>query len=262
MLRRLLRLVFEFYDYILFLFLIILALLILMSNEVPQVRAIQGDIIDTFAFFSYPAMWVNRLTSLQQKNEVLRQEILQLRIQNAQMEEAVLENQRLHQMLNFMDSTRLMVLPARVLSRGSTPIYNSILISLGEQQGIQPNMAVISTDGIVGKTVSVGDRTTLVQVVNDANFRISVKFQRSRALGIAHWINSNHAQVPEIPKTIVIEPGEKILTSGYSGIYPENLVIGTVVGVNISENGLYQIAEIQPTTDLNRIEAVFVVLKH
>lgn len=255
-------LLFNFYEYILFLILIFLSFLILFISEAPQVRALQGDIADVFAFVHYPGIWINQLSGLLEENEALKQENLQLTLQNIEFKEAYIENQRLKKMLNFLDSSAYHIIPAKVINKGATAIINSILLNVGSQKGVQPNMAVISTKGIVGKTIAVGDKTTQVQIFLDVNFRLSVKFQDSRVLGIIMWHPDGRAEVREIPNTAEIHPGELVLTSGYSKIYPSNMIVGEVVEVNRSENGLFQSAIIRPYVDIDTIEEAFIILSY
>ena len=165
-------------------------------------------------------------------------------------------------MLNFIDTTHYEIVPARVLNKGTTPVFNSILIDVGKSEWIGANMAVISTNGLVGKTVSVGDRVSHVQTMNDVNFRLSVKFQLSRVLGIMQWRAGGLAEVREIPKTTVIHPGEKVVTSGFSDIYPPNLVVGEVLELEASADGVFQTAVIKPRGNVSNVEEVFVIISY
>jgi rod shape-determining protein MreC len=260
--KKIIFILLDFYEYLLFLFLIIISLLILFVNEVPQTRALQGEIADVFTFIHYPRMWINQLSGLIEENENLRRENLQLRLQNVEFKEAFIENQRLRAMLNMLDSTKYDLLPAKVINKGTTPIVNSILLNVGSRQGVKPNMAVISTRGIVGKTIAVGDRTTQVQLFLDANFRLSVKFQNSRVAGIMKWYPDGRAEVKEIPITVTIDPGELVITSGYSKIYPPDIVVGEVIEVNRPEHELFQSVIVHSRVDTDTIEEVFIILDY
>jgi len=258
--EKFLSLIVSFYEYILFLILIGISFVVLLLNENPQVRSLQGDVSDVFSFVNLPKIWINNLSNVVEENAKLKEENLQLTLLNIQMKEAWLENQRLRDDLEFMDSTQLVVVPAKVLNLGISPICNSILINIGKMQGIRSNMAVISTKGVVGKTVSVGKETTLAQIFMDVNFRISVRFQDSRVFGIMQWNPNGYAEVREVPKTVNIIPGEKVVTSGYSQIYPPNICLGEVLETRPSDNALFQTVLIKPSVNINEIEEVFVIL--
>ncbi len=260
MFRKVYGFVFENYDYLLFIILIIVSFVILLSNDNTQVRQIQGRLSSTFAFLHYPGQWIEQLSGLVEENKELRQDNIRLALLNTELKEAYIENQRLREMLDFVDTSRLDLLAARVLNRGTTVVYNSILINAGAEQQVKKDMAILSTDGIVGKTVSIGQKTSMVQLFNDINFRLSVRFQTSRHVGIMQPDGSGYTKVEEIPKTVVIHPGEIVITSGYSDIYPGEIKVGEVVDIKQSANGLYQIVKIRPYVDLNSIEEVFIVI--
>ncbi|MFH1213836.1 MAG: rod shape-determining protein MreC [Candidatus Neomarinimicrobiota bacterium] len=256
---KVVRFLIDLYEYFLLILLIILSLIILMRNNSPQVRVLQGEFSDVFAFIHYPRIWIDQLSNLMEENQELKEENLRLGLLNAQLKEAYLENQRLREMLNFADTSHLEIVPAEVINDGTTPLFNSILINVGKKQGVGPNMAVLTTKGIVGKTITVGNNNALVQIFLDVNFRLGVKFQISREYGIMRWQPNGLAEVREIPKTAVIYPGEKVLTSGYSEIYPANIIVGEVIDVRQSANTLFQIATVRPSVNIHSTEEVFVV---
>lgn len=231
-------------------------------NEEAEIRSLQGEVADIFSFIHYPGIWLSDLSGLLAENEALKLENLQLKLQNIEFKEAYLENRRLKKMLGFMDSTTYEIIPAKVINRGTSPVANSILLNVGKNEGVKPNLAVISTQGIIGKTIAVGDHTTQCQIFLDVNFRLSVKFQNSRVLGIVMWQPDGLAVVREIPNTAEIHPGEPVLTSGYSKIYPPNILIGKVIEVHRAEDEPFQSAVIQPCTDINKIEEAFVILSY
>ena len=260
--KKILFILFNFYDYLLLILLTFFSFLILFMNEAPELRSLQGNVADVFSFIHYPGIWLEDLSGLLKENDVLKQENLQLKLQNIEFKEAYLENQRLKKMLGFLDSTAYEIIPAKVINRGTTPIANSILLNIGRNDGVIPNLAVISTKGIIGKTIAVGDKTTQCQIFQDVNFRLSVKFQNSRVLGIVMWLPNGSAVVREIPNTAEIHPGELVLTSGYSKIYPPNIIIGEVIEVHRTENEAFQSVIIQSNADINTIEEAFVILSY
>lgn len=259
MLLKIIRFLVSIHDLILLLVLTISATMILLSSDAPQIRSLQGSIASTLAFIHYPRDWLNDLSRVIKENEELKAENMRLSLMNAALKEAYLENQRLRAMLNFQDTSHLDLIPAEVINQGVSPLFNAILISAGSKDGVEPNMAVITPSGIVGKTIAVGSRNTVVQIFLDNNFRLGVKFQSSRVYGIVQWQPDGYGEVHEIPKNIVLYPGEKVLTSGFSEIYPPDIMVGEVIEVRPSPTGLFQIARIKSSVKLNAIEEVFVV---
>ncbi|MBO8151324.1 MAG: rod shape-determining protein MreC [Candidatus Marinimicrobia bacterium] len=258
---RILNFIYKNHEYFVFALLIILSIIILMTNDAAPIRKIQGKVADFFYFLHYPRLWINELSDIVEENRQLKRENLRLKLLNWEMLEAYEENKRLRKLLGFMKNTTYDIVSAKVLNRGVTPVLSSILINVGEKQGIRANMAVISVSGVVGKVVSSGENTSIVQVLDDVNFRLSVRFQTSRVLGIMKWRSGEFAEVRNIPSSLNIYPGEKVVTSGFSDIFPKGLLVGEVVEVIPSEDKISQVAIIRPFANLKKIEEVFVIRK-
>ncbi|GIR23458.1 hypothetical protein CM15mP37_09630 [bacterium] len=73
-------------------------------------------------------------------------------------------------------------------------------IDLGSNDGIKKNLPIITTNGIVGKTILINEETSLVQTINDANFRLSVKILPSEATGIMRFYDNDVFEIREIQK--------------------------------------------------------------
>lgn len=253
---------YDFIEYILFGILILLAFIIILSGNSPQAGKLQSSISDTFAFLTYPKNFINKTTGLMEENQKLRRQNLQLSRRNIELLEAYKENQRYKKMLGFKDSVEYEVLPARVLNYGNMEIGKAILLNVGREKGVKKHSPVISTEGIVGKVVSAGERTAIVHVFNDINFRLSIRFMDSRLLGIARPYGRGMLEVSDIPTTAVIHPGEEVVTSGFSDIYPPNIKVGIVDEIKRSETQNYQIATVKPYVQLKSLEEVFVIIDY
>ncbi|MCF7885673.1 MAG: rod shape-determining protein MreC [Candidatus Marinimicrobia bacterium] len=253
---------YDFAEYLLFGILILLAFILIFSGDSPQVHKLQGNISDTFAFLTFPKNFIKKTTNLIQENHELRRENLQLRRKNADLMDASKENQRYEKMLGFQDSIDFVVVPARVINYGNMSVGKALMLNVGTKAGIQKLDPVICPEGIVGKVVSVGDKTAIVHVFNDINFRLSIRFMDSRLLGILRPIGSGMLQVSDIPTTAVIHPGEQVVTSGFSDIYPPNIRVGVVDEIQHSETKNYQIATVKPYVQLKSLEEVFVILDY
>ena len=99
----------------------------------------------------------------------------------------------------------------------------------------------------------------IVQILQDYNARVSVKLETSGATGILRWREKDTFEVWEIPKAIPVQISERILTSGHSDIYPENLLVGKVIEVIDRPEMLHKIIKAEAFTDFSSIQYVFVV---
>lgn len=261
MFRRIYNFVFDFIEYVLLLILLIIASVLIVSNDNPDVRSLQAEVASVFKFVCYPYLWIHTLDGLVDENKQLEQENIQLKMLNVQFKEAWLENQRLSEMLDFMEQTKLDIIPAKVLNQGVTPVYNSLLLRGGKDKGIEPYNAVITSRGIVGKTIAVGETSTVVHMLNDVNFRLGVRFQNSRHTGVLEPRNDQMGLIKEIPKTTEIEIDEQVLTSGFSDIFPKGIPVGYVIKIEEIKNSTYKNVVIKFYVNVNTIEEVFIVRK-
>jgi len=262
MFRQIYNLVYDAIDYIVFGILLLAAFVILLSGNSPQIRKLQGNITDTFAFLAYPKHLIKKTTGLIQENKKLRRENLRLKQRNSRFIEAYKENQRYEKLLGFTDSIDYEVLPCRVINFNSMAIGKSLMIDAGKVDNVTNNLPVVCTDGVVGKVVSAGETTSTVQIMKDVNYRLSIRFRDSRELGILRSRDNGVLEVREIPSTSVVHPGEEVITSGFSNIYPADLRVGKVKEIRQSKNGRYQIATIESYVDFRSLEEVFVILEY
>ena len=175
--------------------------------------------------------WVQGIGTLKEKNAVLESRIVQLSLLNSELLNYKKDNERLRRMLEYKESQRLSLVPGMVISTGLSPLMTAVNVQVGVENNLRPNLAVVNTDGVVGKTISVGSSSVMVQLMTDYSFRLSVKIERSGTVGILHWRDNDKFEVWEIPRAIEVEIGDRIVTSGYSDIFPPNLPVGTVTGV-------------------------------
>ena len=114
--------------------------------------------------------------------------------------------------------------------------------------------------GVIGKTIQVGKNSAIVQSISDNNFRLSVRIMPSGAVGILRWFDSNTCKVYEVQKNVEVNIGDRVITSGFSKIYPPKLPVGTVSGV-YDERGSYQkVINVNIQNDFESIQNVFIVL--
>ena len=164
---------------------------------------VRGKAADVISFFSSPIAVVKSLLFLEEENQLLREKTLSLSLQVESMLNLQKENEELLAMLDFKKQTKLIIRPARVVNKGTQPNLLSIVIDAGQVDGIMKNQAVLTPDGVIGKTIESGDQASIVQLMSDANFRLSVRILPSGATGILRFVNGNTAQIREVQKMLV-----------------------------------------------------------
>ncbi|HQF01026.1 MAG TPA: rod shape-determining protein MreC [Bacteroidales bacterium] len=150
---------------------------------------------------------------------------------------------------------------AKVISNSVNRRNNYIKLDKGRFQGIMPNMAVISPAGIVGHIVEVSNHFSSVMSVLNRNSRISAKHKTSNHVGSLLWdgIDYRFGKLVDLPSHVKIFQGDTIVTSGYSHLYPEGVIIGTVQEAILESGASFYNVTVSFSTDFNRLSYVYVV---
>ena len=259
--RRFIGFLIDRKDYVTLILALIFSFFILFSSKSREVQILRGKVNSLFSFIYKPVIWVTGLNELKVENELLRGKTMQLALLNSSLLNYKYENELLREMLDYQRYSQLELVPTRVVSWGISPLISSIMIDVGQNQGIEENCAVLSINGIVGKTITVGKRASQVQLMTDYNFRISVRLEESGNTGVLRWKRGNTFEVWEIPKTTDVRIGERIITSGFSDIFPKNQPVGIVTGIVHVKEVLQSVVIARAFTDYSLLEHVFVVKK-
>ncbi|NOY38533.1 MAG: rod shape-determining protein MreC [Chlorobi bacterium] len=149
---------------------------------------------------------------------------------------------------------------ARVVNNSIHNMYNFLTLDKGREQGMRPEMGVISTEGVVGITVGVSQNFTSVMSLLNKNFHLSARLKKNNYFGSLSWdgVDYLHAQLTEIPHHVDIHPGDTVITSGYSAIFPEGIPIGVVEKAELRDASFYT-ASIRLFTDFKHLVYVDVI---
>ena len=152
-------------------------------------------------------------------------------------------------------------IPARVVNNTVNRPNNYILIDKGKADGIEKDMGVISTDGIVGIVTDVSQHYASIMSLLHSYSTISVRFKNNEHLANLHWGTTNYRYgiIDDIPTHLLLQKGDTVVTSSYSFIYPENLMAGTVMELIESPSGTLNKAKIQYATDFSSLKNVYVI---
>ncbi len=151
--------------------------------------------------------------------------------------------------------------PARVIRNSISKRENYITIDRGTLDGIEPEMALITDDGIVGYVVNCSEHFSVaVSILNAKEFRTSGCIQGSDFAGSIYWDGLSHREVilDEIPKYADMQVGDTVVTTNYSYIFPPDQPIGTVESFEMV-NGTFYKVRVRLFADLARIRYVYAV---
>ena len=206
----------------------------------------------------------------------LMEEVAILRDHVRTLESAERENKELKKQLGFSSPSKRKMVLCEVVARDEiSGWWQMITLNKGLIDGIEEGKAVITLDGLIGKTMQVARRTCDVLLVTDPNCRVAGKFVRTGTFGIvrgggmpltkAALLEMLYAPSPSrmdyISREDEIWGHDEVVTSGLGGVFPEGLLVGYVKKVDIDPSGLYQRADLVPAADLGKLRYVFVVLQ-
>jgi rod shape-determining protein MreC len=135
------------------------------------------------------------------------------------------------------------------------------MIDKGKVHGIEREMGVTASGGIVGQVVEVSDYFSTIMSVLNIHSRISVRVKSSGQIGTLIWNGKNYriGTLIDIPTHSKLNVGDTIVTSGYSHIFPEGIQVGTVKDFRINPGDNFYTADISYFVDYNKIYHVFVI---
>lgn len=192
---------------------------------------------------------VDRIDSLTTENIELRKQL-----------EAMKEELNIKYTINdyeFLNST--------VISRNISYWYNTITIDKGSYNGVEVDMVVVNSDGLIGKVVSTTTFTSDVKLLttSDTNNKISVAISNgnNKLYGLIkdYNYNNNYLEVEGISNTETVSVGDLVYTSGLGGVFPSGILIGKVSLITTDEYDLAKIINVSPIADFDDINYVAVL---
>ena len=152
-------------------------------------------------------------------------------------------------------------IPAQVVNNSTNQVNNYIIINKGAVDGIERDMSVISTDGIVGVVTDVSRHYASIMSLLHSKSVVGVRIKQSQELASLKWQTNNYryGMVEDIPTHIVLQKGDTILTSSHSNIFPEDLMVGMVEEFYPTAVDALNKAKIRYATDFSTLRHVYVI---
>ena len=206
---------------------------------------------------------VRELSDLRDENARLRDEVQQAEQLGARNEQLVQENQTLRNELSMKERAKYPLLTAQVISRTADNWYRTILINQGSRDGVQPNMAVVNWQGLVGKVSATTPYTATVQLVIDAGFGQTGFGAGAKVptgeLGVIETVQGGHVRMKFFSSEPAVQIGQPVFTSG-QGVIPPDLLIGYVGGMGTGDTAFDKFVTVRPAVDFHKLDVVHVVL--
>ena len=139
--------------------------------------------------------------------------------------------------------------------------YNYITVEKGTIDGVAPEMGVVDQNGVVGVVNVVSEHYARIISLLNPQFRLSCKLKGSDVFGSLVWDGGSpeEALLEELPKHTVYEPGDTIVTSGYSSVFPEGIPVGTIKSADRGVDDNFFTLRIKLFTDFSRLSTVRII---
>lgn len=207
---------------------------------------------------------IGSIPRLLTENADLQHEVARLNVEQSQLRMLEYENEDLRRLLKFIPRQSADLVAAEVLSRSRDGWWQTLRLNKGSEEGIEANMAVISMDGLIGKTVAVSRNTADVLLLSDPTCRVSARLLRSGSFGMVNgrgpsWQGQVFCRMEFIHKNDELKAGDEVVSSGLGGVFPPNIPIGYVERIYTDSSGLFQQADVITRADLSNLRYVFVL---
>lgn len=220
-------------------------------------NAVSGRVYEASAAVGqyFSLVTVNR--QLTQRNVYLEREVARMAQEHA---EATADSSYLQRLQNNQ-TNRYRTVPARVVSSSLDRLNNFITIDKGEADGVKKDMGVVCGTGIVGIVYLTSAHYSVVIPVLNSKSNISCSIRGRGYFGYLHWMGGvpDEAYLDDVPRHARFRIGDVIVTSGYSSVFPQGMLVGKVMRVYNSANGLSYRLRIKLTTDFGNLRDVCVI---
>lgn len=247
----------RFYVLILFVVFEIFALsLIYKSHKYQEIKFLNTSNYVSGTFLGY----INNIESffhLNSNNKVLAEENIRLKkqieYQNLYLSDSALPKSS--------DLYKFDYISAKIINNTINKNINYITIDKGRKDNVEKGLGVISSNGVVGVVTNVSENYSLVMSVISVKSLISVRHQKTNALGNLRWNGESPfiLQVDGFSKTLPIKKNDTITTAGFSSIFPPDIPVAIVKKIEPDESTSFYIMDVTLTNNINSLSYVYVV---
>ncbi|MBN2636487.1 MAG: rod shape-determining protein MreC [Prolixibacteraceae bacterium] len=257
--RSLLRYLLKNYAFLLFLLLEVVSLILIFNNNSFQ-RAkylnssnrITGSIYNSYSSITnyFGLARVNK--ELSEENAMLRSQLKSTPLIST---DSVIVKELFEgdSVFNFNS--------ARVINNSVYRQYNYITLNKGRKHGVKPDQGIINSEGVVGIVTNVSESYSVGFSILNKRWGVSAKHKKSGAFGPISWDGGDyrHVNLNGIPFHIQLAVGDTIVTSGYSSVFPEGVMLGTVTEFEKPPGENYYKIKVELSVDFKKLSYVEVI---
>jgi rod shape-determining protein MreC len=171
---------------------------------------------------------IGTLMTIYADNERLTLENDRLRAWQAEARQLAQENAAFRGLLRAQPEPGMTFVSARIVGDSGGPFVRTLLLNAGGDDGVRKGEAVVNGDGLVGRVVEAGNRSSRVLLLTDLNSRVPVVLEQSRSRAVLEGDNTDILKLSFLSDIAEIQIGDRVMTSGHGGIFPAGIPVGAV----------------------------------
>lgn len=257
--RNLIQILIKYHAFFLFLFLEVVALILISQFNQYQSSKLSNLTVKYAGGFYNTSASLTQYLSLKDANEHLAEE-------NSRLKNFLMESHRDNQYTQYIFNDSIVYkdfryTSARVINNSTHKQMNYITLSKGRNDGIEPGMAVTSSQGVVGIVKGVSKNYSVVLPIHNLRTRISSKVDSTGYFGTLAWDGKDYrkAKLQGIEQNAKISVGQKIVTTGFGAVFPEGVLVGTIESFKRDDEGIFYEIDVLLATNFRKLYHVEVV---
>lgn len=219
-------------DYIVTALILLFALTIMIGRHQGGIDSLRKVSITALSLLEEPLSNIRVYRQALSTNTYLQRQNILLQDELSRLRAIEQENQDLRRLLGYQQRSDFTLTPVSIVGKKLRPGINNVLtIDAGTNEGLQEGMPLVTSDGLIGKIILPGSHYSQVMPYYNSLFKVSARIQENRANGIVSWPGELYGELVMdfVPKTIPIDSGFVVETSGSSNQFPGGIPIGRVI---------------------------------
>jgi rod shape-determining protein MreC len=241
------------------------------GSDEEKTRLIRVWAVDAVTPFERAVVWIENgtrdlwhnyfyLRGVRAENRQLKQQIEHMRLEQVRLADDAAQARRLQILLAFKEQFISRTVAAQVIGSSGSDLSRIIYIDKGKNAGIEPDMAVMTSDGVVGKVLLAYPSVAQVLLISDQSSGVGAMLEKTRLQGVLRGTANGEVVLERVMSDEQVPVGEAVLTSGGDQIFPKGLPVGRVTEVG-SGKDLFLTIKIKPAADLSKLEEVLVLIE-
>jgi rod shape-determining protein MreC len=258
---RLLQLIHSYRAFLLLLFLEVVCLWLLVRNNPYHSAAYFHTSNELIGNFFQTKRGIYQYFDLPEVNAELANDNAILRESLAKSQVPIIVRSKEDSLKLIKGEYDYQYLAAKVINNSTGFMHNFLTVNKGRVNGVEPGMGVVSSNGVVGKVMSVSENFATISSLLNLNVFVSAYLKRNNTFCTVNWDGKDilKAKLMYVPRHITPQLGDTIVTSGYNSVFPENIMIGLIDEIHLEDNQPFFNIDVVLANDFSNLAFVYIV---